>query len=376
MDFSAIFQIKNKKFWWMDVIFYLVISLLIASIFCYVIFLVKNNFQKEDIKKEIAALQTVGTEQQKEHEKEVVDYRKKINDFSALFKNHQFASNVFAFMQAQTMPNVWFKQFGLDEKNNGLQLSGESDDMGAFSRQVASFEKNKYIKSIGTLNSSQGQSTRINFNISLVLDQSIFEYLSSVSGASASLQQSLTGQDQTIPAGLMGLVGQTNQTGQTGTPGQTGVTGQTGATGQAAQAGQTGGAPSSEKLITAFHILLNPEVIGIIDETNYTVILNVPYGTDVKNLTSSIVISPEATILPASGVSQDFTSPVNYTVVAQDGSIQNYTVTVAVAAPPEANEKSGQSGSVALIIVTISIVILAVIAAIILFIRRRNKGKK
>jgi hypothetical protein len=365
MDFSAIFQIKNKKFWWMDVIFYFVISLLIASVLSYLIFLIKNNMQREDIKKEIAALQTVGTGQQKEYEKEVVDYRKKINDFSSLFKNHQFASNVFAFMQAQTMPNVWFKQFGLDEKNSAVQLSGESDDMDAFSRQVASFEKNKYIKSIGTLNSSLGQTAKINFNINLVLDPSIFNYLSSVSASAGSLQQSSTSQDQTLPAGLTGTApaGQTTITEQAGTAGQTTTTGQTEAT------------PSNGKAITSFKFLLNPEVVGILDEENHIITLNVPSGTNVKNLISSVVISPGATVLPESGISQDFTSPVNYMVTAQDGSVQNYTVAVVVAAPPQAEKTSGQAGFIVLII-TISVVVVAIITAVILFIRRRNKIRK
>ena len=91
-------------------------------------------------------MQTVGTDQQKEQETEVIDYRKKINDFTDLLKNHEFASNVFAFMQAQTMPNVWFKQFSLDEKNNAVQLSGEADDMDAFSRQVAALKKINMLK--------------------------------------------------------------------------------------------------------------------------------------------------------------------------------------------------------------------------------------
>ena len=111
MDFSVIFQLRTKKFWWMDVIFYFVISLLVATILCYLIFLTKNILQKEDIKTE-TKLQTVGTET-KNKKKDVITYRKKIADFSRLFKNHEFASNVFAFMQRQTMPNIWFKQFPL-----------------------------------------------------------------------------------------------------------------------------------------------------------------------------------------------------------------------------------------------------------------------
>ena len=98
MDFSIIFQLRTKKFWWMDVIFYFAISLLIAVVFCYVIFFVKNNFQREDIRKETEALKTVGTDQQKGYEKSVIGYQKKINDFNSLFKNHEFASNVFGYL--------------------------------------------------------------------------------------------------------------------------------------------------------------------------------------------------------------------------------------------------------------------------------------
>lgn len=189
MDFSAIFQIRTKRFWWMDVIFYFVISLLIATILCYFIFSIKNGLQKEDIAKETEALQTVGTAQQKVYESEVEIYQKKIGDFSGLLKNHEFTSNVFAFMEAQTMPNIWFKQFGLDEKNNRVQLSGEADNMEDFSRQVAVFEKNKYVKSIGNLNSSLGASARVQFNLDLVLDQNIFGYLSGLPQSSEIITQ-------------------------------------------------------------------------------------------------------------------------------------------------------------------------------------------
>ena len=42
MDFSVIFQLRTKKFWWMDVIFYFVISALVATVLCYLIFLIKD----------------------------------------------------------------------------------------------------------------------------------------------------------------------------------------------------------------------------------------------------------------------------------------------------------------------------------------------
>lgn len=357
----------------MDVIFYFVISLLIATVFCYLIFLTKNNFQRKDIEKEIAALQTVGTYQQKEYAKEVINYQKKINDFASLLENHGFASNVFAFMEAQTMPNVWFKKFDLDKKNNGVQLSGESDDMDSFSRQVAVFEKNKYVKNIGTLNSSLGKFARVAFNIDLALDQNIFSYLSiapSILEITMPSEQppSPTGTptDQTIPANDTTADTSSSQILQEQNLGEQG--GQ-----QLSQSPE--GTPSSEKLITSFHLLLEPEVVGAVDETNHTVTLDVTYSADVKNLTPSIIVSPEATVLPASNVSQDFTSPVTYMVTAEDSSIQNYEVKVIVGAPQEVSKKSSQSGYIALIIILL-IGIITVAVVIFFFWRRRPKKQQ
>ncbi len=86
---------------------------------------------------------------------------------------------------------------------------------------------------------------------------------------------------------------------------------------------------SSEKTISSFTFSsLNPTVNGAIDNTNYTVDLTVPSGTDITTLTPTISISDNATISPNSGVTQNFTNPVTYTVTAQDGSTQSYTVTV------------------------------------------------
>ena len=94
-------------------------------------------------------------------------------------------------------------------------------------------------------------------------------------------------------------------------------------------------AQSSEKTITAFSISTTATTtVGAIDETNHTINLTVPFGTDVRALVPTITVSPFATSSPASGLSQDLASPVVYTVTAQDGSIQTYTVTVVVAPDP------------------------------------------
>ncbi|WP_405266345.1 beta strand repeat-containing protein [Cellulophaga sp. Ld12] len=86
-------------------------------------------------------------------------------------------------------------------------------------------------------------------------------------------------------------------------------------------------AQSDSKDITTFTI---DGVNGTITGTDITVIL--PSTTDVTALSPSITHTG-ASINPASGVAQDFTSPVEYTITAADGTTQVYTVTVNLAAP-------------------------------------------
>lgn len=101
-------------------------------------------------------------------------------------------------------------------------------------------------------------------------------------------------------------------------------------------------APSNEKLIKEFGFAA-PRITGTIDEAAKSISVKLPYGTDVTNLAAVFKGSDNSTIKvnnndQKSGESiNDFANPVKYTVVAQDGSTQDYTVTVAVA---DENEKS------------------------------------
>jgi len=86
---------------------------------------------------------------------------------------------------------------------------------------------------------------------------------------------------------------------------------------------------SSDMDITAFDF---PEGSGVITGTN--IAINVPFGTNVTALVPTIVITG-ASVSPASGIAQNFTGPVTYTVTAADGSTQTYTVTVTVESDPD-----------------------------------------
>lgn len=82
-----------------------------------------------------------------------------------------------------------------------------------------------------------------------------------------------------------------------------------------------------EKAILGFAV---DAVEGVVDESSKTVVLDFPAGTDVSHLTPTITISTYATIEPESGVAQDFTNPVYYTVTAMNGTTAQYMVEAVV----------------------------------------------
>ena len=82
-----------------------------------------------------------------------------------------------------------------------------------------------------------------------------------------------------------------------------------------------------ERFILEFRV---DSVYGTVDEDTKIVRLDFPAGTDVTHLTPTITISNYATIEPESGVAQDFTNPVYYTVTAMSGATAQYMVEAVV----------------------------------------------
>lgn len=84
---------------------------------------------------------------------------------------------------------------------------------------------------------------------------------------------------------------------------------------------------SSAKQITTFRFV----TLGVdaeIDQANRKITAKVSPNEDITKLVPTIAVSEKATVSPASGVAQSFTSPVSYTVTAEDGSKQVYEVKV------------------------------------------------
>jgi len=314
------------------VIFYFAASLLVATVLCYLIFILKIYLQEQAIKNLDVETLNVGTDAQKDEEKIVFGYQKKVNDYGMLLQNHKFASNVFSFLEKDTLPNVWFYRFSMPMSQNQIDLAGEAETMDALSRQTSAFEKNEFVKKVSILNSDTGVLGKISFNLSLQLDPKIFNY---ITPPPPEIVEEETTNPEVILEPEM---------------------------------------PAIDKLITSFDLPLDPEVVGVIDQEKRTVTLSVPQGTDLSALAPRINLSPKATVMPVPDEVVDFTTPVVYTVAAEDGSQQSYTVTVAIASASEQSAETSKSKTgIIFAIISLAALIIAVGLGIFFFLRKRSK---
>lgn len=89
--------------------------------------------------------------------------------------------------------------------------------------------------------------------------------------------------------------------------------------------------PSPNADIVRFRIYQNQNIFfdGSIDKEDNTIQITIPEGISKDNIRPEVLISEGATVTPKSGERQDFTTPVEYTVVSESGeNTKTYIVTV------------------------------------------------
>jgi hypothetical protein len=102
-----------------------------------------------------------------------------------------------------------------------------------------------------------------------------------------------------------------------------------------AQTDTTEAKASTSKTITAFGFSA-PAATGVINESNHTIAVTVPYATDVTALAATFTVTGSSvkigSTVQVSGITtNDFTGVKTYNITAADSSTQNYTITVTIA---------------------------------------------
>ena len=92
---------------------------------------------------------------------------------------------------------------------------------------------------------------------------------------------------------------------------------------------------SSEKQLISFRFTgivrdgITVDIPAVVNQTAKTISAEMPSGTNITAMEPEVEISDKATYAPTGP--QDFTTPINYTVTAEDGTSRTYLVTIAVA---------------------------------------------
>lgn len=85
---------------------------------------------------------------------------------------------------------------------------------------------------------------------------------------------------------------------------------------------------SSENLILQVAVKEDPDAFIVFNSDSDTIKIAVKETLSLEALTLNFAISPKASINPASGVVQNFTTPVKYTVTAENGDKRIYTISI------------------------------------------------
>ncbi len=178
MDFPVLHnKIEEKKSLMTEVAFYLSLILLSVIVFAWAFLNIKMTSQNQQIEELNKRMDAFNIKPYKDAEKEVLDYKKKLDDLGQILTTRKISSNVFSMIEGDTLPSVWFSGFSMSGSDNRITLTGEAETMEVFSRQVQVFEKNdSYIKTVTILGSQIQPTGKVSFSLQLILDPKIFNY--------------------------------------------------------------------------------------------------------------------------------------------------------------------------------------------------------
>jgi len=160
---------------WQKILFYILISLLLAAILSYFIL---GHSQK----KSLTTLQSLEEEIAKEKtppkialEKEILSYQKKINDFARILDRHLLSSKFFNFLEKTSHPRIWFSKINLNPGEALVIVFGQAKTFPALGQQIQILKEEALIKNATLSKISLGPKGEIEFTLTLSFDPRFFK---------------------------------------------------------------------------------------------------------------------------------------------------------------------------------------------------------
>lgn len=158
---------------WQNILFYISVALILACIIGYFVldhFTKKSELIFQDLEKALAEARTP----QQALEKEILDYRDKIEDFSSLLIAHQKSSNCFDFLEKITHPKVSFSELNLDTKGNQVRLLGRAESFQILGQQLLIFQEAKFVQNLNLSEVKISEGGKIEFTFDFSLNPKLF----------------------------------------------------------------------------------------------------------------------------------------------------------------------------------------------------------
>lgn len=121
------------------------------------------------------AIAKVGTPTEKAMEKNVLQYKRKISDFSDLSSKRMLSSGFFGNFEKLVHPKVWFKSFSLNVFKMELTASGQTVNFQTLDQQLAILRKDERISAVDLSSLAIGKGGEADFSLRLSLKKEIFQ---------------------------------------------------------------------------------------------------------------------------------------------------------------------------------------------------------
>jgi len=166
-------KLKTPSF--INFLFYSSLILIIVLGVGYFGMKIKISSIKSQIEETKVSVAKIKTELDKETERQVLGYQKKINDFSELFNEHKVVSSFLGFLRDSTHLKVSFSTLTLDIETAQVILGGETESFKTLGEQILYLKGSEFIKGLDLSNLALGKEGDVKFNISLSLNPEIFK---------------------------------------------------------------------------------------------------------------------------------------------------------------------------------------------------------
>ena len=166
----------RKPILFINLPFFIGIFLLILAILGY--FYLQNNIKNssENLKNLEGSILEKRTPEVDNLEKEISNWRQKIEDYNILLTGHRESSNLFGFLEKITHPKIWWTDFKFDSSlPNNLRLSGTSQDFPALQQQLIILGNENFIKNVILNRISLLKEGGVEFELEISVDPEILK---------------------------------------------------------------------------------------------------------------------------------------------------------------------------------------------------------